>query len=169
MPAGLTLAIALLADVTDPVAKAPPTTAPAPPAERCAPPPTVEPGEIFVCAPRPQGYRIDPDILEAKRAMRSGRPKGPERLRDNSCASVGPMGCRGGGGIDLIGGAIVAAAMAGKAIRGENVGAMFVTDPQRSEYEHYLEAKRAREAKEAAEKVAKASKLPAGPAPGAPK
>lgn len=158
MPAALTLALALLADAPAASAVARPTPQPA---ERCAAPAKVEPGEIFVCAPKPQGYRIDPDLLEAKRAMRSGRPTRPERLKDKSCASVGPMGCMGGGGIDLIGGAMVAANMVAKAIRGENVGAMFVTDPQRSEYDHYREAKRAREAKEAAAK-AKAAKAAAG-------
>ena len=168
MAAGLTLGIAMLAQVAGaapnhgPVVQAPPS----PPAEtvvaaetapeRCAaPPPTMEPGEIFVCAPRPQGYRLNPDVMEAKRQLRSGRPKRPERMRDTSCASVGPFGCTPGTGIDLIGGAIVAATMAARAARGENVGRMFVTDPQPTEYELYVEAKRIREAKEA-EAAAKA-------------
>ena len=182
MPAGLPLAIALLAGMAGTAAApdpGPPKPAenpaaadpvqPASAADRCGPPPaTIEPGEIFVCAPRPQGYRINPDVMEAKRAMRSRRAKPPETMRDNSCASVGPAGCMGAGaGIDLIGGAILAATMAARAARGENVGKMFVTDPQRSEYEYYVEAKRIREEKEAeaalaAKAKAKAAEVPPG-------
>ena len=58
-------------------------------------------------------------------------------------------------GIDLLGAAMVLGTMATKAVKGENVGKMFVTDPQPTEYQLYLEAKREREAKEA-EKAAKA-------------
>ncbi|HEU5286060.1 MAG TPA: hypothetical protein VFU20_06060 [Sphingomicrobium sp.] len=155
MPAGLSLAIALLAAAAPPASgqpapPSPPESAPGKGANGCSPAPeAIEPGEIFVCAPRPQGYRIDPDLLEAQRAKRSGRPKRPERMADTSCASVGPFGCTYGAGIDLLGAAMVLGTMATKAVRGENVGEMFVTDPQRSEYDHYLEAKRLREAKEA--------------------
>jgi hypothetical protein len=170
MAAGLTLAIALAAQVGGAPADAAPrqpessralktVEAPAKTADRCGPaPPTTEPGEIFVCAPRPQGYRIDPDLLEAERAKRSGRPKPPERMADTSCASVGPMGCTGvgGAGIDLLGAAMVLGTMATKAVRGENVGSMFVTDRQPTEYELYVEAKRAREAREAEAAAAKA-------------
>lgn len=162
MAAGLTLAIALLAQTAGAApATAPAQPAPQPvrPAEACGPgPANAEPGEIFVCAPRPQGYRIDPDVLEANRAKRSGRPKRPERMVDNSCASVGPMGCTGlgGAGIDLLGAAMVLGTMANKAMRGENVGEMFVTDRQPTEYELYKEAKREREAREA--EVAAAAK-----------
>ena len=50
-------------------------------------------GEIFVCAPRPEGYRIDPDVLKAsKQARNRTKLRPPERLIDNSCASVGPHG-----------------------------------------------------------------------------
>jgi hypothetical protein len=168
---GLTLAIALLAEVAAAAPKPPPAQSPAQtPAkagERCGPAPaTTEPGEIFVCAPRPEGYRIDPDLLEAERAKRKGRPKRPERLADTSCASVGPMGCAGmgGAGIDLLGAAMVLGTMATKAIRGEDVGSMFVTDPQQSEYELYQEAKRAREAKEAEAKAAAIGKAARQPA-----
>ena len=157
MPAGLTLAILLLAEV----AAAAPPKEPAKTGDRCGPAPaTTEPGEIFVCAPRPQGYRIDPDVLEAERTKRKGQPKRPERLADTSCASVGPMGCAGMGaaGIDLLGAAMVLGTMATKAIRGENVGSMFVTDPQPTEYQLYLEAKRRREAREAEARAAAAAK-----------
>src|SRR5581483_5386251 len=52
-------------------------------------------GQIVICAPRPQGYRLNPDVMEAKREKRSGEGvKPPEyRTKDNSCAVVGPMGC----------------------------------------------------------------------------
>jgi hypothetical protein len=181
MPAGLPLAIALLAGMagaapaSEPaLAEQPESNAPtqsgqqANRAERCGPAPaTIEPGEIFVCAPRPEGYRINPDVMEAKRQLRSGRPRSPERMRDTSCASVGPFGCTPGAGIDLIGAALTAATMASRAARGENVGRMFVTDPQSSEYELYVEAKRIREEKEAvaaaaAKAKAKAAQTPAG-------
>ena len=175
MLAGLLVAIALLAE---PASAAPADPAPAdpPPAadtqanaadgkakapERCPTLRNAQPGEIVVCAERPQGYRLDPDVMEANRAKRGGRPKRPERIRDTSCASVGPAGCMGSGGIDLLGAALTLGTMAVKAARGENVGKMFVTDPQRSEYQLYVEAKRAREAEEAEAAAVKAAKAKA--------
>ena len=153
MPAGLSIAIALLIGAAPEAGQAPTSPAPAAKSDNgCGPTPRdIEPGEIFVCAPKPQGYRIDPDVLEASRAKRRGKLKRPERMADTSCASVGPFGCTGlgGGGIDLLGAAMALGSMATKAIRGENVGEMFVTDPQASEYDHYLAAKRQREAEEA--------------------
>ena len=122
-------------------------------AERCVSTPPTAVADEFVArvngAQRPEGYRLNPDLVEARRAMRSGRPKRPERMVDNSCASVGPMGCTGGAGINLLGAAITLGTMAAKAVQGENVGKMFITDPQPTEYQLYLEAKRNREAKEA--------------------
>ena len=156
MPAGLSLAIALLAGAPDAPAGGSPAVNPpevqAKATNGCGPAPAnIEPGEIFVCAPKPQGYRIDPDVLDADRAKRRGKLKRPERMVDNSCASVGPFGCTGlaGGGIDLLGAAMVLGSMATKAIRGENVGKMFNTTPEPTEYDLYKEAKREREAKEA--------------------
>lgn len=105
--------------------------------------------EIVVCAQRVEGYRIDPDVLEAQRVKQHKKPRGRDLLVDNSCASVGPMGCRGGAGINLIAAAVTAATMVKKAVNGENVGEMFVTDPQPDEYQLYLQAKREREAREA--------------------
>ena len=160
MAAGLSIAIALLAGAA-PAATAPATSSPAATKadNGCGPTPRdIEPGEIFVCAPKPQGYRIDPDVLEANRAKRRGKLKRPERMADTSCASVGPFGCTGlgGGGINLLGAAMVLGTMATKAIQGENVGKMFITDRTPTEYELYQEAKREREAKEA-EAAAKAN------------
>jgi hypothetical protein len=124
--------------------------------------------EIVVCAPRIEGYRIDPDVLEAQRAKKNhSRPRRPERLVDRSCQTVGPMGCRDGAGINLLAAAITAATMIEKAVKGENVGEMFITDPQPDEYQLYLEAKRARElreAEQAAELKAKAAAVQAGAA-----
>jgi len=115
--------------------------------------------EIVVCAIRPQGYRIDPDVLAAKRMKKKGDPGPPknphETYVDQSCASVGPMGCRGGAGFNVVGAAMAAADMIDKAVKGENVGQTLVTDPTQSEYKLYQQAKREREAKEA-EKAAKA-------------
>jgi len=119
-----------------------------------APPVDKDKGEIFVCAPRPEGYRIDPDVLKAsKQARNRTKPRPPERLVDNSCASVGPHGCTTTG-VNLLNAALVLATMAQKAVSGGNVGQMFVTDPQLSEYELYKLAKSERETKEAAEKTA---------------
>jgi len=125
--------------------------------------------EIVVCAPRVEGYRIDPDVLEAQRAKKNHtRPRRPERLVDRSCESVGPMGCRDGAGINLLAAAITAATMIEKAVKGENVGEMFITDPQPDEYQLYLEAKHAREVREAEQAAvlkAKAALVQAGTAP----
>ena len=115
--------------------------------------------EIVVCAPKQEGYRIDPDVMKAQRIKKSnGKKRGPERLVDNSCASVGPMGCRGGAGINVVAAAVTAATMLKRAVNGENVGEMFITDPQPDEYQIYLQAKREREAKEAEEAAAAKAK-----------
>ena len=104
------------------------------------------PGEILVCAP--EGYRLNPDVLEAKRQMRSGgRPTPRNMMEGNDCATIGPMGCRGGG-INLLAAALTVAKMADRLSKGEEIGSMFITDPQPTEYQLYLEAKRRREAKE---------------------
>jgi len=125
--------------------------------------------EIVVCAPRIEGYRIDPDVLEAQRAKKNHtRPRRPERLVDRSCETVGPMGCRDGAGINLLAAAVTAATMIEKAVKGENVGEMFITDPQPDEYQLYLEARHAREVREAEQAAAlkaKAVPVQAGAAP----
>ena len=165
-------------------------------ATECPAPANSDPknGPIVVCAVKPQGYRIDPDVLAARRMKKkgdAGRPHSPhETYADHSCATVGPMGCRGGPTINVLAAAVTAATMVQKAVTGQNVGKMFVTDPTMSEYQLYQEAKRAREAKEQekaaqavidavkAEKTAKAAATPkakvdaaapaAMPEPGAP-
>ena len=178
MPFGFLAAIAMVAQpVYGPVA--PPTPppsvakAPAKPAERCDSR-SPNDNEIVICATRPDGYRLNPDVLEAKREMHNGgRLRRPESFNESNCASVGPMGCLGQGmvGIDLLGAAMVLGTMIQKAVTGQNVGKMFVTDPQPSEYQLYLEAKKRREAKEAEAaaiakaKAAAAIKAPAAAAP----
>lgn len=126
--------------------------------------------QIVICAQRPQGYRLNPDVMEAKRLKRGGgRPRNPhESFADRSCATVGPMGCRGAPAINLAAAAIAAAAMAQRAVKGENVGNMVVTDPQPSEYQLYLEAKRAREEREAQAAAAAQAKAKAAAPPTAP-
>ena len=144
-----------------PVQPRPAAKAPAP--ESCKPPEIKDDTtEIVVCAVKPNGYRLDPDVMQAKKQAedRSGGPKKAETFADNSCASVGPRGC-GGGGVNLLAAAISAVTMASKAVKGENVGKMFVTDPQPDEYQLYQHAKREREAKEAeAAALARANAAP---------
>lgn len=195
MPAGLTVVIALLAQAAaggdrnaagaappavahhqpyGPVVPAAPKPAAKPAAEaaRCVTPqPGANPNEIVICAQGPRGYRLDPDVMEAKREIRSGGPaKRPENFKYNPCASVGPMGCMGQGtpGIDLVNAAVLLAEMAKRAVSGGNVGQMFVTDPQKTEYQYYVEAKHRREAKEAEVAAAAAAKAKAASAPAAP-
>jgi hypothetical protein len=129
--------------------------------------------EIVICAPRPQGYRLNPDVLEAKREMRSGGPPKSQQQRmqlSNNCA-VGPAGCQYAG-INLLAAAVTAATMAGRLAKGQEIGSMFQTDPHPDEYHLYLAAKARREAKEAeakakavaaAAKAAQASAPPASP------
>jgi hypothetical protein len=136
-------------------------------ADRCPTlPATAQPGEIVVCGKRPEGYRLDPDVMEAKRAMRGGgRPKRPDRMKDTSCAIVGEAGCIGAAaGINLLGAAMTAAEMAARLAKGQGIGSMFVTDPTPSEYQLYLEAKRRREAKEAEAAAVAKAKAKAGQA-----
>lgn len=131
----------------------------------CSTPPPVDEdkGEVFVCAPRPEGYRIDTDVLKASKQHRNRvKPKRPERLADTSCASVGPHGCPTQG-VDLVNAAVVLATMAQKAVKGENVGEMFITDRQLTEYELYKIAKAEREAREAEQAATAKAKAAAEP------
>ena len=127
----------------------------------CTTPSTPDPNsrDIVVCAERPNGYRLDPDILAAKRAKKKGesiRPRNPhESYANHNCATIGPMGCRGQVTVDAITAAAVVAQMAARLSRGQAIGPMFQTQPTESEYQLYLDAKRQREADEA-DKAAKA-------------
>jgi hypothetical protein len=126
--------------------------------------------EIVVCAQKVEGFRIDPDVLKAQRIKKKNKARGPERLVDNSCASIGPMGCRGGAGINLVAAAVTAATMLQRAASGGDVGEMFITDPQPDEYKIYMQVKREREAAEleAAEKAKAKAAAEAAKANGTP-
>jgi hypothetical protein len=175
MPFGLTVALF----VAQAAAAAPASTpdaaseASAPAALRTADPcrrtPDPNASEIVICAEKPQGYRIDPDIMTVKRLKRSGgRPTrpGPGAIKDTSRCIVGPAGCPSAG-INLLGAALTAGEMASRLSKGEEIGSMFVTDPQPNDYQLYQEAKREREAKAEEKAVAKANGAKARTAPGA--
>jgi len=162
MPAGLPAALLMVAQAAGASASYGPDEPPVPKAPAAAPAqpctatrPGADTREIVICAPRVEPYRIDPDLLEARREKKrnANPPKRPERFATNSCA-VGPMGCGPQAGINLVGAAITAVTMAEKAVKGENVGQMFVTDPQPSEYQLYLAAKARREEAEAQRRAA---------------
>ena len=166
MPIGLPVAIALLAQTASAAAPAPaPTAAAAPPAknadETCRDAMAkLDTREIVICAQKPQGYRLNPDVMMAKRAIRSGgRPTrpGPGGYHDNSRCVVGPEGCPSYG-INLIGAALTAGEMASRLAKGQEIGSMFITDPHPSEYQLYQEFKREREAAEAEKKAKAAAK-----------
>jgi hypothetical protein len=111
---------------------------------------------IVICAQRPQGYRLDPDVMEAKREMHSGGrpPRQATEAPPPDCATVGPAPCVTAG-INLLAAAAVAAEMGKRLATGQAIGPMFVTDPHPDEYHLYLMAKARREAAEA-EKAAEA-------------
>ena len=169
MPIGLPVAIALLAQTAS--AAAPVPAAVAPPAksaeESCKDAMAkADTREIVICAQKPQGYRLNPDVMQAKRAIRSGgRPTrpGPGGYHDNSRCVVGPEGCPSYG-INLIGAALTAGEMASRLAKGQEIGSMFITDPHPSEYQLYQEFKREREAKEAEKKAKAAAKSKAAQA-----
>ena len=161
---GLTLLL-LAAEAAAPAVAAPAapktgTAAPAAPAEPCQNRQEKQ-GDIIICAERQSGYRLNPDLQEAKRELKRQRLKRPESFVHNDCATVGPMGCRGGPTINLIGAAMTAAEMAKRVAEGKEIGSMFKTTPEPTEYQLYLEAKHRREAKEAA--AAAAAKPKAAP------
>jgi hypothetical protein len=114
--------------------------------------------EVVVCVQKPEGFRIDPDVLAAKKAKREalrGRLKTPqEKLRDNSCTVVGSQGCIfAAPGIDLLAAAATAAEISKRLAEGKEIGSIFVTEPQKDEYQYYRDAKKEREQKEAAAAV----------------
>lgn len=115
--------------------------------------------DIVVCAVKPDGYRLDPDVLAAKRAKKKGesiRPRNPhETFANHNCATIGPMGCRGQVTVDAFTAAAVVAQMAARLSNGQPIGPMFQTQPTESEYQLYLDAKKQREEQEA-DKAAKA-------------
>ncbi|MEP7130733.1 MAG: hypothetical protein ABI770_06350 [Sphingomicrobium sp.] len=170
MFAGLPFALVVVAQAADAAAASPadapaaiygpaaprapkPAAAPVKPAEPCPPPAsTGSSQEIVICAEKPHGYRIDPDVLKARREKKSaGRPTrpGPIAMKDNSCTVVGTAPCMNAPMINLLAAAATLAEMGQRLSKGEEIGSMFVTDPHPSEYQLYLEAKHDREAAEA--------------------
>lgn len=113
--------------------------------------------QIVICAERPQGYRLNPDVMEAKRESRSaGRPVRPGGTVRPDCATVGPVPCMNAG-VNLLGAAATLAQMGQRLSKGQEVGSMFQTDPHPDEYHLYLMAKARREQEEK-EKAAEAWK-----------
>lgn len=150
MSIGLILAAAAAAQAYGPATPAPPkTAAAAAPARKTCSPDAPDPNSdtIVVCVVKPDGYRIDPDVLAARKAKRhadQGRPLNrSEKLADKTC-SVGPHACVDTG-VNLLAVALTAAQMADRLSKGQEVGSMFRTDPQMSEYEYYQLAKAERE------------------------
>jgi hypothetical protein len=132
----------------------PPAVLPAPKAgttptsSECSAPST-DNRTIVICTQRPQGYRLNPDVMEAKReAHGAGRPVRPGGTVIPDCATVGPQPCFSAG-IPIIGAVLTAAEMAKRLAKGQEVGSMFLTDPHPSEYQLYQMAKARREAEEA--------------------
>ena len=128
---------------------------PAPPKPRkvaaatssCQTPTLSEPGVIVVCAPPPQGYGLDPDVIAARKLHRNkSGPGRRELLANTTCRTVGPGGCIAPPAIDLVSAVAMAATMVRTALTGGNVGKLFVTTPEPTEYELYAAAKADREA-----------------------
>lgn len=114
--------------------------------------------EVVVCVQKPQGFRIDPDVIAATKAKREasrGRLKTPQdKLRDNSCTVVGAQGCIfAAPEINLLAAAATAAEISKRLAEGKEIGSIFVTEPQKDEYRYYQDAKKEREQKEAAAAV----------------
>ena len=172
MPAGLSVAIfaaaqAVAAPPPGPAPAAAPVSASVAQAEReCATPAVPDPNsrEIVVCAVKPNGYRLDPDVLAARRLKKQGesvRPRNPhETYADHSCATIGPMGCRGQPTTDLFTAGAALAMMGERLSKGQEIGSMFKTTPAKGEYQLYLEAKKQREETET-DKAAKAKAVAA--------
>ena len=169
----LPLAMMLLAQATTaapPAAAGPTQAAPSanttPKANECSPPqPNAQ--VIVICTQRPQGYRLNPDIMEAKRETHSaGRPVRPGGTVRPDCATVGPVPCVTAG-INLVAAALTAVEMAQRVAKGQEVGTMFKTDPQPDEYHLYLMAKARREAEEAQEAATAKAKAAAASTPAA--
>ncbi len=158
MLSGIPVALAMLAPAAS---QAPPPSQAAPSAtsERC-PTPGASGDTIVICTERPQGYRLNPDVMEAKRKTKdAGRPVRPGGTVIPDCAHVGPAPCVTAG-INLLAAAATAAEMAKRLASGQEVGSMFETEPQPSEYQRYQMAKSRREADEA-EKAARKVKAAA--------
>jgi len=159
MPAALPVALLLLAEgaAYGPAAPAPPKAAAKPVDDGCAAAtPSPNARDIVICAQRPNGYRLNPDVMEArkeKREANAGRLKTPAEKAQVGGACVGPNSCVPTGP-NLLAAAIGAATMAKRLAEGKEIGSMFETTPQTDEYHLYLAAKQRREQREAQERAA---------------
>ena len=161
MPAGLVLVLLAQAASADPPAA--PAKAPVARQDGCSnPQPKADTQQIVICAPKSDGYRLNPDVMEARREVHNGGPaKRPENFKDYPCTSgVGPAPCFSAG-IPLLAAAVTAAEMAKRLAEGKEIGSMFVTDPHPDEYQLYRIAKARREAREAEAELDKARKAKA--------
>ena len=159
MLTGFPVALTMLAQAPAATQPAPKPSSATPAADRC-PSPGADSQTIVICAERPEGYRINPDVMEAKRLKKNpGRAVRPGGTPIPDCAHVGPAPCVNAG-INILAAAATAAEMAKRLSAGQEVGSMFQTDPHQSEYQLYLAAKARREAEEA-EKAAKKAKTAA--------
>lgn len=166
MPIGLPVAFAILLQAAaassptqpsyGPKPTAPPTPAPSPDPQRECVNQNKDPkgNEIVVCAIKPEGYRLPPDIVEARRLKKEGvtvRPHNPhETYADHSCAHVGPMGCMGTPTINMLAVAATAAQISQRMAKGQEVGSIFETEKSSTDYQLYQMAKKQRQDKEAA-------------------
>lgn len=138
-----------------PAPAAVPAPAPAPKPERECINQNNDPNgnEIVVCAIKPEGYRLPPDIVEARRLKKEGitvRPHNPhEAYLDHNCANVGPMGCRGTPTLNMLAVAATAAEISRRLAAGQEVGSLFETEKSSTDYQLYQMAKKEREEKEA--------------------
>ena len=126
--------------------------------------------EIVICAQRPNGYRLNPDVMQAKReAHNGGALKRPDNYLYPTCGTVGPAPCFNAG-INIIAAALTAAEMAKRLAEGKEIGSMFETGHELNEYELYVQAKKDREAREAEAAAIARAKSPkaAAAAPSAP-
>jgi hypothetical protein len=165
MPIGLPVAFVLLAQAAAAPSAAPAApsygpTAAAPPKPPTSPDPQREcvnqnkdpnGNEIVVCAIKPEGYRLPPDIVEARRLKKegvAGPPRNPhESYADHPCGS---WGCRGVPTIDMLAVAATAAQIGQRLAKGQEIGSIFETEKSSTDYQLYQMAKKAREEKEAA-------------------
>lgn len=105
--------------------------------------------DIVICAQRRQGYRLDPNVVDAEREAKdsSRSATAPMPPAQAACSSQ-PAGCgRGLEGLDLANAAIVIGTAAIRAAKGEDWTKPFKIGSS-DEYQLYLQAKQRREALE---------------------
>jgi hypothetical protein len=112
-----------------------------------------------VCGQRTQRLRLDPDVLDAQRtAERAERSTTAHAPTAQASCSALPQGCGTGlEGLDLANVAVVVAATAIKAAKGEDWKKVLRTGGP-DEYQLYLQAKREREMREEEARAAAAIK-----------